>query len=170
MDCPLYYFLGSYSGDEFNAENAENAEPKIEKPKIEKPKREIFNKKIMKTQKQKQKQTKKIENRSYRGDRYNVRDASIKLKITESEFTSNKDEWKHIIESKEFNVPDIIRAKQLRRRALCKGYSKDTRRRSSKPDLSYKKQKKDYLQKLIEENTQLKAENAKLKQLLNNYM
>jgi len=162
MDCPLYYFLGSYSGDEFNAENAENAEPKIEKPKIEKPKREIFNKKIMKTQKQKQ--TKKIENKSYRGDRYNVRDASIKLKITESEFTSNKDEWKHIIESKEFNVPDIIRAKQLRRRALCKGYSKDTRKRS------YKQQKKKSIQKLIEENAQLKAENAKLKQLLNNYM
>jgi len=175
MDTPLHNLLGplendygkyngDYDGDYNNDCEESNSDyhSNIVTPYSEQ--------EIVKSEIKKQTQNKKPRWSSYRGERTDPRDSYIKSKFTKLEFISKSYEWKKLIIEKGLKASEIIRAKQLRRRELCKGYSKETRRRSLNPDLSDKKQKKEYLQQLIKENTQLKEENTKLKQLLNNYM
>lgn len=183
MDTPLQNFLGhleyvddddddyekdSYFSNNYN-NNSNNSNTYI--PYFEQKKKTTS--KIKPTKMKKQKQNNTIQGRSYRGERNNDRDIHIKSKITTMEFISTPDEWKKIIRKKGLDESDIIRAKQLRRRELCKGYSKDTRNR-----LSHKMNNKKLIEKekhtlinkkLIEENEMLKAENERLTLLLKQY-
>ena len=179
MDTPLHNFLGpfeyadGYEEDSYfsnnNSNNNNNTYIPYLKKKIIKTNSKIFKPTKMK----KQKQNNTIQGHSYRGERNNDRDIHIKSKITIMEFISTPDEWKKIIRKKGLTDSDIIRAKQLRRRELCKGYSKDTRNR-----LSHKMNNKKLIEKekhtlinkkLIEENEMLKAENERLTLLLKQY-
>jgi hypothetical protein len=63
----------------------------------------------------------------YRGDKYDPMDCYLNMLITQEELRSTPQQFNKIILHLKLTESQIIRTKQLRRRELCKIYSKKTR-------------------------------------------
>jgi hypothetical protein len=73
---------------------------------------------------------------NYRGSRYHPLDGKLLEQFTAAELRLKGKSWQTLLDSKELTEDETVRVKQLHRRELCKGYSKDTRSRFDKKNKS----------------------------------